>query len=250
MKTQFGCLLLGLSLMYPAPAFAQASLNPGDEATIIAAEREDFANMGRKYAAGALTTEQDLMTYVQFLSYYDEHETAFEVLTKAMDQKQVTRSADNVAKAAFTLRVQDKYIAAIPYLKEAVALGHPTAQIQLTESYIEQSRTTEDKNCPLIETEVTKAVAAGMPEGDGMMYVGHCYSESAKQNMGSECLTPTRGGDHLTEAAAADVKISKSFFKQVSRKSSRRRDAQNWLMLYRDRSLLRKYMCGEIGGKK
>ena len=249
MKIQFGCLILGLSLMFQAPAIAQSSQNQNEEA-LRASLKKDVVEMERQYAAGAMTAEPDIIGYVQVLTLLKQDKTAFEVLSKAFDQKQVTRSVDNVLLAAYALRFQDKYVDAIPYLKEAVALGHPTAQIQLTEGYIDQYQTGQARDCKFLETEIAKAVDVGMPAGKAMMYNGHCYTETAKVKMAPDCKSGLRASQYskMSKETRADIKTAKSFFKQVPKNAPQYRDAQNWLFVIKSQPTIKQYLCGEIGG--
>ena len=247
MKLHIGGVLLGVGLALQQPAAAQTRQ---DTAPFLDKVRADVGALERKYAAGKLRGEAEIIQYVQALTFLGRYDTAFNVQNEALEAARLPRSAEHVRLAADLLLFQNKGDAAEPYLQEALSLGDTASQIQLAELYVQKSQNSDDKNCALVEAEVTKAIAAGMDAGTGGLFMGFCYFEQAQQKMQPECRTDQRASAYSTmpNSARADIRASKRHFRNVPKNSAASNSARHWLTLYRNPPVLRQYMCGEIQG--
>ena len=197
------------------------------------------------YRAGSLTDPNMLRSLIGSLEFLDRYEEAYQILETEIDSGRLEDSANNNAKLAYYLRRQSSFPESVPYLRKAVELGHPTAQIQLAETIINIEQTSRLSDCGSVKKETEAAIAAGMPNDVALMYNGSCHFDRAKQLMEPNCPENERTkNSKLPSEVAAEIRVSKAIFKTIPKGSDQRKDAKKWLSLFKmNESVLIRALC-------
>ncbi|WP_026942188.1 hypothetical protein [Hellea balneolensis] len=251
MRCQKFFIVLFLTILIMPQAFAQTAVE-GNESVVgndtnpihsDTVSKRSYRKLKKDYVNGRLDNPVEIIRLTQFLVIKDKWEDAANIITTEMNSGKLPRTAQNTFNAGSYFAATQNYPEALPYFKEAVELGHKTAQIQLAQAFTEIQYSKDDKRCDLIASEMYKAVAVGTKADHANIIIGNCHFRRAKDNMSPQCKNKITPNYALPDNVKTEIELSKAKLNIIPQSSEVGQQAKKWIDMYSNEKRLREYLC-------
>jgi len=185
-------------------------------------EKESFEVTKMLYLGGALDTQQEFETVVQYYGYYDMPFQAARILEREMNAGKIKETPTKLVQLSDLFRQAREYKLAIPALEKAARTAN-TAKLyaDLGEAYYKEAQ------CGKAETSFKKAMQLGYDQGKSWMLIASCRYDDAATETRPKC--PYTAENERTLTWSTKRTAAAAAFDNVPSSSREARNARKWM---------------------
>ncbi len=184
-------------------------------------EKESFEVTKMLYLGGALDTQQEFETVVQFFGYYDMPYQAARILERELNAGNIRETPEKLVQLSNLFRQAREYRLAIPALERAAKTSsNAKLYADLGEALYKENQ------CGKAETAFKNAMKLGYDQGKAWMLIASCRYDDAALETRPSC--PFTEADQANLAWSTKRKSAAAAFDSVPSSSSEAGNARKW----------------------
>jgi len=184
-------------------------------------EKESFEVSKMLYLGGALDTQQEFETIVQYYGYYDMPYQAAKILERELNAGNIRETPEKLVQLSDLYRQAREYKMAIPALEKAAkSSGKAKLYADLGEALYKENQ------CGKAEAAFKKAMQLGYDQGKSWMLIASCRYDDAATEKRPNC--PYTEADDANLAWSTKRKAAAAAFDSVPSSSSEAGNARKW----------------------
>lgn len=184
-------------------------------------EKESFEVTKMLYLGGALDTQQEFETVVQYYGYYDMPYQAAKILERELNAGKIRETPEKLVQLSDLYRQAREYKLAIPALEKAASTSNKAKlYADLGEALYKENQ------CGKAETAFKKAMQLGYDQGKAWMLIASCRYDDAATEKRPSC--PYTEEKDASLAWSTKRKSASAAFDSVPTSSSEAGNARKW----------------------
>ena len=185
-------------------------------------EKESFEVTKMLYLGGALDTQQEFETVVQYYGYYDMPYQAAKILARELNAGNIGESPEKLVQLSNLYRQAREYKLAIPALEKAASMGSKAKlYADLGEALYKENQ------CGKAETAFQNAMRLGYDQGKSWMLIASCRYDDAATETRPKC--PYTAANEKTLPWSTKRTSAAAAFDNVPSSSREARNARKWM---------------------
>lgn len=184
-------------------------------------EKESFEVTKMLYLGGALDTQQEFETVVQYYGYYDMPYQAARILERELNAGKIRETPEKLVQLSDLYRQAREYKKAIPALEKAASTsGKPKLFADLGEALYKENQ------CGKAEVAFKQAMKLGYDQGKSWMLIASCRYDDAATEKRPSC--PYTEANETNLAWSTKRKAAAAAFDSVPTSSGEAGNARKW----------------------
>ncbi len=185
-------------------------------------EKESFEVTKMLYLGGALDTQQEFETVVQYYGFYDMPYQAAQILQRELNAGNIRETPEKLVQLSDLFRQAREYKLAIPALEKAAgSAGKAKLYADLGEALYKENR------CGKAEAAFQNAMRLGYDQGKSWMLIASCRYDDAALEQRPKC--PYTEQDEATRPWSVKRTSAYSAFDNVPSSSREASNARKWM---------------------